>query len=606
MAKTVTGKAFDFSLFRRVMTYVKPYYGMFYTTAFLSIILALVTLVRPVLIQITIDKFMVGVESKTFPFINTFINQFNFENQIEGLWVMTMVLIGFLILEAIFQYFFTLFGNLLGQNVIKDLRNQTFKHVLGFKLKHFDKTPIGQLVTRTVSDIETIAEMFSGGILIIIGDLLKIFSVVACMAYINLDLALITLIPVPLLFLATYIFKTAIKKSFQDVREQVSRLNTFVQEHITGMSVVQLFNREAVEMETFSGINKKHRNAHIQTVWAYSVFFPVVEILSALSIALIVWYGFKEIALGYASTGEIFSFTLFVYMLYRPIRQLADRFNTLQMGMVSSERVFKVLDTESTISDNGTKSTSELKGDIEFKNVSFAYNDEDWVLKNISFKIKKGETLALVGATGAGKSSIINLLGRYYEINKGEIFIDKININELKLDELRKYMSIVLQDVFLFSDSVMNNITLYNETITEDAVIEAAKKVGAHDFITKLPGGYNYDVRERGAMLSVGQRQLISFIRAYVHQPQVLILDEATSSIDSDSEELIKHATSVLTKDRTSIIVAHRLSTIKNADKILVIDKGQIVEEGNHTELLEKKGAYKKLYDYQFKSQNKE
>tara|TARA_B100000809_G_scaffold265689_1_gene325328 strand:+ start:303 stop:2123 length:1821 start_codon:yes stop_codon:yes gene_type:complete len=606
MARTVTGKAFDFSLFRRVMTYVKPYYGMFYTTAFLSIILALVTLVRPVLIQITIDKFMAGVESKTFPFINTFINQFNFENKIEGLWVMTMILIGFLILEAIFQYFFTLFGNLLGQNVIKDLRNQTFKHVLDFKLKHFDNTPIGQLVTRTVSDIETIAEMFSGGILIIIGDLLKIFSVVACMAYINWDLALITLIPIPLLFLATYIFKTAIKKSFQDVREQVSRLNTFVQEHITGMSVVQLFNREDVEMETFSGINKKHRNAHIQTVWAYSVFFPVVEILSALSIALIVWYGFKEIALGYASTGEIFSFTLFVYMLYRPIRQLADRFNTLQMGMVSSERVFKVLDTESTISDNGTKSTSELKGDIEFKNVSFAYNDEDWVLKNISFKIKKGETLALVGATGAGKSSIINLLGRYYEINKGEIFIDKININELKLDELRKYMSIVLQDVFLFSDSVMNNITLYNETITEDAVIEAAKKVGAHDFISKLPGGYNYDVRERGAMLSVGQRQLISFIRAYVHQPQVLILDEATSSIDSDSEELIKHATSVLTKDRTSIIVAHRLSTIKNADKILVIDKGQIVEKGNHTELLEKKGAYKKLYDYQFKSQNKE
>ena len=353
------------------------------------------------------------------------------------------------------------------------------------------------------------------------------------MLYINWDLALITLIPIPLLFLATYIFKRAIKRAFQDVREQVSRLNTFVQEHITGMSVVQLFNREEVEMETFSGINKKHRNAHIRTVWAYSVFFPVVEILSALSIALIVWYGFKEVALGYASPGEIFSFTLFVYMLYRPIRQLADRFNTLQMGMVSSERVFKVLDTQSTISDNGTKSTSELKGDIEFKNVCFAYNDEDWVLKNISFNIKKGETLALVGATGAGKSSIINLLGRYYEINRGEISIDNININEIKLNELRKYMSIVLQDVFLFSGSVMNNITLHNKDITEADVIEAAKKVGAHEFITRLPGGYHYDVKERGAMLSVGQRQLISFIRAYVHQPQVLILDEATSSIDS-------------------------------------------------------------------------
>jgi len=585
MAKTVTGKAFDFSLFRRTMTYVKPYSGMFYTTAFLSIILAVVTLVRPILIQITIDKYIVEFDS-------------------EGLLLMTIYLVGFLILEAILQYFFTLLGNLLGQNVIKDLRNQTFKHVINFKLKHFDNTPIGQLVTRTVSDIETIADMFSGGILIIIGDLLKIFSVVAYMFYYNWDLALITLIPIPLLFLATYIFKTAIKKAFQDVREQVSRLNTFVQEHITGMSVVQLFNREEVEMETFSQINKKHRNAHIQTVWAYSVFFPVVEILSALSIALIVWYGFNEVALGYATAGEIFSFTLFVYMLYRPIRQLADRFNTLQMGMVSSERVFKVLDTKSTILDNGTRSTKKLKGDIEFKNVSFAYNDEDWVLKNISFNINKEETLALVGATGAGKSSIINLLGRYYEINKGEIFIDNININELKLKELRKFMSIVLQDVFLFSDSVMNNITLYNKNITEEAVIEAAKKVGAHDFITKLPGGYHYNVKERGAMLSVGQRQLISFIRAYVHQPQVLILDEATSSIDSDSEELIKHATSVLTKDRTSIIVAHRLSTIKNADKILVIDKGQVIEEGNHFELLEQKGAYKKLYDYQFKSQN--
>lgn len=584
MAKPIAGKAFDFSLFRRVMKYVKPYNSMFYTTAFLSIALAVVALVRPVLIQITIDNYIKELDA-------------------EGLLLMTSYLIGFLVLESVLQYFFTLLGNLLGQNVIKDLRNETFKHVINFKLKYFDTTPIGQLVTRTVSDIETIAEMFSGGILVIIGDLLKIFSVVACMLYINWDLALITLIPVPILFFATYVFKTVIKRAFQDVREQVSRLNTFVQEHITGMSVVQLFNREEVEMKTFSGINKKHRNAHIQTVWAYSVFFPVVEILSALSIALIVWYGFKEVALGYATAGEIFSFTLFVYMLYRPIRQLADRFNTLQMGMVSSDRVFKVLDTESIISDFGTKNTDQLKGNIEFKNVWFAYNDEDWVLKNISFTIKKGESLALVGATGAGKSSIINLLGRYYEINKGNIFIDDTNINDIKLNALRTYMSIVLQDVFLFSDSIMNNITLYNENITEEAVIEAAKKVGAHDFIAKLPNGYNYDVKERGAMLSVGQRQLISFIRAYVHQPEVLILDEATSSIDSESEELIKHATSVLTKDRTSIIVAHRLSTIKNADKILVIDKGEIIESGNHTELLNKDGAYKKLYDFQFKSQ---
>lgn len=587
MSKTVTGKAFDFSLFRRIMTYVKPYSGMFYITAFLSIALAFVTLIRPILIQTTIDEHIAKYDN-------------------EGLLLMTIYLVGFLILEAVLQYFFTLLGNLLGQNVIKDLRNQTFKHVINLKLKHFDNTPIGQLVTRTVSDIETIADMFSGGILIIIGDLLKIFSIVAYMFYYNWDLALITLIPIPILFFATYVFKTVIKSAFQDVRDQVSRLNTFVQEHISGMSIVQLFNREEVEMETFSAINEKHRNAHIRTVWAYSVFFPVVEILSALSIALIVWYGFKEVALGYATAGEIFSFTLFVYMLYRPIRQLADRFNTLQMGMVSSERVFKVLDTESTISDYGTKTTEELEGNIEFKNVWFAYNKEDWVLKNISFSIKKGESLALVGATGAGKSSIINLLGRYYEINKGEISIDDININTIKLKNLRTYMSIVLQDVFLFSDSIMNNITLHNENITEEAVIAAAKKVGAHDFIVKLPNGYNYDVKERGAMLSVGQRQLISFIRAYVHQPHVLILDEATSSIDSESEELIKHATSVLTQDRTSIIVAHRLSTIKNADKILVIDKGEIIESGNHSELLEKNGAYKKLYDYQFKSENKE
>ncbi|MFB0926264.1 MAG: ABC transporter ATP-binding protein, partial [Vicingaceae bacterium] len=507
------------------------------------------------------------------------------------------------VLESVLQYFFTLLGNLLGQNVIKDLRNQTFEKVIHFKLKHFDNTPIGQLITRTVTDIERIAEMFSGGILLIISDLLKIFAVSFCMLYIYWDLTLIALIPIPLVIIATLIFKKIIKKAYQDIAEQTGRLNTFVQEHITGISIIQLFNREEIEKEAFAQINHKHRTAHIKTVWAYSIFFPVVEILSASSLALLVWYGLGEVAQNYASAGEIFSFTLFIHMLYRPIRQLAERFNTLQMGMVSSQRVFKVLDTKSIINNDGAKSTANLKGDIEFRNVSFAYNDEDWVLKNISFKIEKGENLAIVGATGAGKSSIINLLGRYYEINKGDIFIDETNINEIELEDLRKYLSIVLQDVFLFSDSIFNNITLYNKDITEKQVIEAAKKVGAHRFISKLPGGYNYDVKERGAMLSVGQRQLISFIRAYVHQTEVLILDEATSSIDSESEEMIKHATSVLTKDRTSIIVAHRLSTIKNADKILVIDKGEIVEEGNHQELLNKNSFYKKLYDFQFKSE---
>jgi ATP-binding cassette, subfamily B, multidrug efflux pump len=585
MPKNVEGKAFDFSLFKRVITYVKPYNRTFYITAFLSIALAVISLVRPLLIQITIDDYIKGLDS-------------------EGLFNITILLIAFLILESILQYFFTLLSNLLGQNVIKDLRTETFKKVINFKLKHFDNTPIGQLITRTVTDIERIAEMFSGGILLIISDLLKIFAVISCMFYINWDLTLIALIPIPLLITATLIFKKIIKKAYQDIAKQTGRLNTFVQEHISGMSVVQLFNREEVEMEAFSEINKEHRKAHIKTVWAYSIFFPVVEILSASSLAILVWYGLGEVVQKHASAGEIFSFTLFIHMLYRPIRQLAERFNTLQMGMVSSERVFKVLDTNSTIKNNGTKNTSNLKGNIEFKNVWFAYNNEEWVLKNISFKIKQGESLAIVGATGAGKSSIINLLGRYYEIDKGEIHIDNTNINEVELLQLREYMSIVLQDVFLFSDSILNNITLYSENITEEQVIEAAKKVGAHEFISKLPNGYHYDVKERGTMLSVGQRQLISFIRAYVHQPQVLILDEATSSIDSESEKLIQHATNVLTKDRTAIIVAHRLSTIKNADKILVLDKGEIVEEGNHTKLINKNGYYKKLYDYQFKSQH--
>ena len=578
----VSGKAFDYALFRRFMIYVKPYRSIFVITTFLTITLAVVAVVRPLLVRSMIDDYIIKFDS-------------------DGLFKITIILLIVLLGESILQYFFALLGNLLGQNVIRDMRGETFTHVIKFKLKHFDKTPIGQLITRTVSDIETIAEMFSGGILVIIGDLLKIFAVLSVMFYINWDLALVSLIPLPILLFATYIFKTVIKKAYQDVAEQISRLNTFVQEHVTGMSIVQIFNREKVEMDAFSEINKKHRAAHIKTVWAYSIFFPVVEILSASSIALLVWYGLGDVAKGHATSGDIFLYVLFIYMLYRPIRQLADRFNTLQRGMVSMERVFKVLDTNSTIENSGNKTTESLQGNIEFKNVWFAYNDEDWVLKNINFKIKRGETLALVGATGAGKSSIINLLGRYYQINKGEILLDGINIDDFELNDLRKFMSIVLQDVFLFSDSIYNNITLYSENISKEEVVNAAKKIGAHDFIEQLPGGYDYDVKERGALLSVGQRQLISFIRAYVHQPEILILDEATSSIDSESEELIKHATEVLTEDRTSIIVAHRLSTIKNATKIMVIDKGEVVEEGSHNELLKIDGHYKKLYDYQFK-----
>jgi len=579
--ESVSGKAFDYSLLKRILKYITPYKVMFYSTAFLSILLASISVVRPILIQKAVNNNIANKDSL-------------------GLYEITIWLVVALIIETLLQYVFTYYGNLIGQNIIKDIRNEVFKRVLSFKLKYYDQTPIGRLVTRTVSDIETIAEMFSDGILVILGDLLKIFAAVLCMFYINWDLALITLLPIPLLMIGTSIFKRVIKNAFQDVRNQVSLLNTFVQEHVTGMSIVQIFNREKIESEPFSDINKKHRDAHIKTVWAYSVFFPLVEILSALSVALLVWYGFKEISLEIASPGEIFSFTFFIHMLYRPIRQLADRFNSLQMGMVSSERVFKVLDTNYNIANEGTQTIENLNGDITFKNVWFAYNEEDWVLKDISFTIKKGQTLALVGATGAGKSSMINLLGRYYEINKGEIFIDNINVTDFELNHLRKSMAVVLQDVFLFSDTVFNNITLFSDEISEERVIEAAKKIGAHDFITKLPGGYQYNVKERGALLSVGQRQLISFIRAYVHNPRILILDEATSSIDSESEALIKHATEILTQNTTSIIVAHRLSTIQNADKILVIDKGKVVEEGTHQELLKLNGHYKKLYNYQF------
>ena len=579
--ESVSGKAFDYKLFKRVMNYIAPYKAMFYMTAFMSIALAVVSVVRPLLIQYAVNENIASKDEL-------------------GLFQITIWLIAVLIVETILQYVFTYYGNLVGQNIIKDIRNEVFQHVLNFKSKYFDKTPIGRLVTRTVSDIETVAEMFSAGILVIVGDLLKIIFAVICMFYINWDLAIITLVPIPILLIGTSMFKRAIKDAFQEVRNQVSILNTFVQEHITGMSIVQIFNREKIESELFADINKKHRNAHIKSVWAYSIFFPLVEILSALSVALLVWYGFKEVAVGIAQPGEIFAFTFFIYMLYRPIRQLADRFNSLQMGMVSSERIFKVLDTQDAIDNQGIQTFNELKGDIRFENVWFAYNDEDWVLKDISFAINKGQSLALVGATGAGKSSIINLLGRYYEINKGNIYIDNKNINDVELSHLRQSMAVVLQDVFLFSDSIYNNITLYSDDITEEQVIDASKKIGAHEFISKLPGAYHYNVKERGALLSSGQRQLISFIRAYVHQPQILILDEATSSIDSESEALIKHATEVLTKNTTSIIVAHRLSTIQNADKILVIDKGRVVEEGNHFELLQKEGYYKKLHSYQF------
>ncbi|MGZ6501258.1 MAG: ABC transporter ATP-binding protein, partial [Bacteroidia bacterium] len=461
----------------------------------------------------------------------------------------------------------------------------------------------GTLVTRSVSDIEVLADMFSDGLISIIGDLLKVLVILVVMCCINFKLTLIVLVPIPFLLIATYVFKKAVQASFQEVRTQVARLNAFVQEHITGMNIVQVFNREKAESEKFEEINAKHRNANIRSIMAYSIFFPVVEILSSVSVGLLVWWGGKGILQGTATMGQVVEFIMFLNLLFRPIRQLADKFNTLQMGMVSSERVFKVLDTNEIIENKGTKAAADIQGNVDFKDVWFAYNNEDWVLKNVSFSVKKGETVALVGATGAGKSSVINLLNRFYEYDKGIISIDGINIRDYELTSLRKNIGVVLQDVFLFSDTLANNISLNNPEIPREKIIEASKIVGAHEFISKLPGAYDYNAMERGGMLSVGQRQLISFIRAYVYNPKVLVLDEATSSIDTESEKLIQKAIDILTEGRTSIIIAHRLATIQKADKIIVMDHGEIIEMGNHQELLRKNGQYKKLFELQFKEE---
>lgn len=577
----VTGKAFDLKLFKRIMRYVQPYKTLFYFTAFLTITLALLSPLRPWLIQITVDDYIL-VSKPT------------------GLRNMVLIMFALLVVEAIVQFFQTYLANWLGQSVIRDLRIKVYHHISSFRLKYFDHTAIGTLVTRTISDIETIADIFAQGILIIIGDLLKLVVVIIFMFIFNWRLSLITLVSLPFLLIATNIFKNAIKSAFQDVRTQVSRLNAFVQEHITGMNIVQIFNREEIEYQRFKAINKLHRNAHVRTVFANAVFFPVVEILSALSLALLVWWGSNEVLAQRVELGHLMAFILFIYMLFRPIRQLADRFNVLQMGMVASERVFNVLDTESFIENSGSYPASSIKGNISFQNVWFAYNDEDWVLKDISLEVAQGQTIAFVGATGAGKTSIINLLSRFYEYNKGDISIDGHDLREYELEQLRTHIGVVLQDVFLFSDSIHNNITLQNPEISREKVIEAAKIVGAHDFIQRMPGGYDYDVKERGAMLSVGQRQLIAFIRAYVYNPRILVLDEATSSVDTESEELIQNAISKLTENRTSIVIAHRLATIQQADTIMVLDAGRIIERGNHQELLRKDGAYKRLYELQF------
>jgi len=591
----VTGKALDWKLLGRVMHYVRPYRGTFIIAAFLTVFLAGNAVIQPILVQLTLDKYILT-------------------SNYNGLVLMVGLMVAQLIVQTITQYYQTFLTNSLGQSVIRDLRIHIFNHVMSLRLKYFDRTPIGILITRTVSDLETIADIFSEGLISIIGDLLLVVVIIVVMLIEDWKLALITLIPMPLFFVATYIFKEAIKSAFQEVRTQVAQLNTFLAEHISGMSITQYFAREDQEMRKFKTVNVKYRDANIRSNWYYSIFFPVVEILFAVCMGLLVWYGCKRILTdqqlfrfgtrgGGVSAGMITEFIMLLNLLFRPIRQLADKFNTLQMGMVGADRIFRVLDTDEVGENKGTLKPAVLRGEITFKNVWFAYNDENWVLKNINFDIKPGETLALVGATGAGKSSTINILNRFYEIGEGEVLVDGVDIHDYEVGFLRSKIATVIQDVFLFTDTIANNISLNNPTISREQIIAAAKEVGAHEFIERLPGGYDYNVMERGSTLSAGQAQLISFIRALVYNPSILVLDEATSSVDTESEILIQNAIYKLMQGRTAIVIAHRLSTIQNANKIIVLDHGEIKEMGTHQELLKiEHGYYRKLYDLQFNS----
>ncbi len=582
MAET-TGNAFDFKLFKRLLDFTKPYKLIFFFVAFAAIVMSGLAVLRPYLLELAIDNSMVPKDG-------------------EGFMKYIILMIVVLLLEVIFQFAFIFYTNWLGQSVIRDMRQKLFRLMMSFKMQYFDKSAVGRLTTRAVNDVETISSIFSEGLFMIISDLLKMLVIAVFMLTQSWKLSLIVFIVLPFILYATRVFQKAMKVAFEDVRNQVANLNTFVQERITGMKIVQIFTREKTEYERFQEINKDHRKAWIKTVWYNSIFFPIAEMTGAIATGLVVWYGgLNVIGGGVVTLGIITAFIQYAEMLFRPLRQIADKFNTLQMGMVAANRVFGILDTKSHIADTGTVDYISTKGEIEFKNVHFGYNENEEVIKGISFEANPGETVAIVGATGAGKSTIINLLNRFYEINSGEILIDGISLKEYKLSSLRNQIAVVLQDVFLFADSILNNITLNNPNISEEEVIAAAKEIGVHKFIESLPGGYHYNVKERGSMLSSGQRQLIAFLRAYVSKPSILVLDEATSSVDTYSEEMIQTATDKITKGRTSIVIAHRLATIKKADKIIVMDAGKIVEEGTHKKLLKlQNGFYRNLYEVQF------
>lgn len=580
--KPISGNIIDFKVLQRLFRFVYPYKKHFWALVLLTVLLAAVSPLRPYLIQQVID---VNVVNRDYP----------------GIVNMMIWLVVLMIAQSIVQYMHTYLSGWLGQYVIRDIRVKLFQHLQRLRLKFYDNTPIGRLVTRNISDVETLAEVFSQGVAAMIGELLQLIVILGFMFFLSWKLTLISLSTLPILIFSTYIFKEKIKVAFNEVRTAVANLNSFVQEHVTGMYIVQIFNSEKREMEKFKEINEEHRKYNLKSVMYYSIYFPVAEVIQAAGIGVVVWYGAGLVVQGEVQLGLLIAFIMYIQMFFRPIRMIADRYNTLQLGIVSSNRILNLLDNQEHIPNHGTFTPEKMAGKVRFENVWFAYNDEDWVLKNINFSVDSGQSLALVGATGAGKSSIINLLNRFYEINKGKIYVDDQDLHAYELNALRKNIAVVLQDVFLFSDTIYNNITLKNPDIPREKVLEAAEMVGARRFIEKLPGGFDYNVMERGATLSVGQRQLISFVRAMVYDPRILVLDEATSSVDSETEEMIQTAIQKLMKGRTSIVIAHRLSTIQNANMILVLDKGEIVEQGNHEKLLGLNGFYSQLHKMQYK-----